>query len=1628
MSDEAASFLASIAELKQRREQQDMERIQALEEDIRRRRAFREERARSISPDKPAQANNFDDAAALRSPSNALGSSPSMPPTMDKPTAPEAPPSPTKDIPEFTGFKSVRSSTSSANANTAQTPDRDSHASPPPSASSLARRGTLSWQQRRPESRGGSRPTSSMGPDASAGAAHAQTEQREPSREDIRASLSKRDPSWFRQTADRGTGSAAYRRSQDDESGKHQSFSSRRGLPGMQPESSQDIEKPDAPSEQESARSGPTSRSTSVRGSGTSSHRFSASTSTSTNSKPDLKSLIEQDAGQQEAYPVSDTSSTAESQTSSGRTMTMSNSQARLGSTAERPGSPTKGMGGFVQSAIMKRSDSVNKRWSAQPSGNLSRQNSMASARGGQGGLQGSYSMPKLEPTPGSRESSHEPSSRPTSSSSNLTNLTMTQGGEKDDTFTRPTMSRHGRSKSVFSSYSATGEDGATSPPGSPSKRFSPTKSSWIESALTRPESPKPSAAKNAQPSWMANIAKAKADRASADSTPRPGTPKKDEGESSRPGSPTKAPFGQGMLKRSDSRDLGLPVRSSTPPFMKEQPQTPAQKPPTLQSDGPSQEADPPLKEDPVLEEQAEKSEVAEPTQQAPSEPEKDTKPVDEARPSTDLTTDRAEPIKSPPIPTSTKPKPEIAPKPETAPKPMTDFRSTLRSRPPPEPKKQETPEFLSKFGSLRKAQTEKYVAPDTFRANIERGKADLNKTDGPVKTPRRDELRESLLAKKDDWQKAKEEGRELPGALHERKASANAPALPSKPEGLARRDMLNRSESNRSIPGLERGREATPEALARHKSLKDRPKVEPPTTKQVGEPTPSPAPSQEPSTIEPLARQTSEPSKIEEPQRASETSKLAARFNPGLANILARGPPAMNNSSNPPSRTASPVVPDQSSSAASPAGEPKAGEPLQDMRKGRAKGPKKSKRGAANTEVSKARQEAVSSLDEPQSQQKPETATESPAEAPAPAPEQTQKPRAPPGSTASIMMASLRGSNQPQEMSKGSEKPVTPAKSPSLSMKSAESPKEPAKDSVPEFAGFGSIKNKAPMPLPDDNKENNDESRPSAKSAAAFWNRQASPKRSEAPPQIQLPSQKDEEAAMRSAGLLASSPARTGGSSGSGDGNSLSVQKSNGQASTPPASTGAPPKPTKSSRIVSGQLGEASLNRGVVDSVAEPTTEAEGLLAKAFGSIPTATKNCTLDVAATISDSRTEATGDVKTIRKSVQEVAHDGTLANLRPREEYTLYDEAVYVCVYSIVNAKSKVSTVYVWQGASAIAPAKDQGQTVAKRLAREHSAQVHVVQQGQEPMGLIQALGGILVTRRGASETAPKQYMLCGRKHIGNIAFDEVDYSVQSFCPGFVYLISFPVTLQETKLYLWKGLSCSTDEISAARLAAMDLSETGEIIEVDNGAEFASFLKIFGRGTMKLNIPKQSELMKKKASAPEKFEAKLFKVQQPEQKGGLFAMFTRRPSWNSSVSRSPSRDGQEIKVEVKHISPFTQADMEAEGIYILDATHHLYVLIGPLFASQQEATRNAVLGQALLFAQEYIAAVEAERQVKQEGFVLFNGVPQDLKVLFRHWDDSKGLWGTAGLMAGSSPYSGNELKLLPLEEVVGAVCRE
>lgn len=362
--------------------------------------------------------------------------------------------------------------------------------------------------------------------------------------------------------------------------------------------------------------------------------------------------------------------------------------------------------------------------------------------------------------------------------------------------------------------------------------------------------------------------------------------------------------------------------------------------------------------------------------------------------------------------------------------------------------------------------------------------------------------------------------------------------------------------------------------------------------------------------------------------------------------------------------------------------------------------------------------------------------------------------------------------------------------------------------------------------------------------------------------------------------------------------------------------------------------------------------------------------------------------------------------------------------------IPEGAAKASHVIVWAGSSSTSANVEAANNAAKAEAKREgsSTQMRLNTQGHEQAELFETLGGILVTRRGARENASKQFMLCGRKHLGHIAFDEVDFALDSLCSAFAYLISFPVTLQETKLYLWKGSSCSNEEIGAAKLAAMDLSETGEIIDVDQGAEFASFLKIFGPTTTKASICPPNRLSQFKASAPDKFTARLFNIQQSDARGGIFSSMFRRPSWGM---RAPAPE-PDVKAEVKEISPFTQSDLDAEGIYLLDAYGELYLLLGPLFVSLQPTNvRNALLAQSLLFASDYaiLSASAEDRPGVPKAKIVFAGCPEGIEWLFRHWDDDNGLWGSGGLMAGSAVSKGKvgeEVESAGVEELVRVVC--
>lgn len=447
-----------------------------------------------------------------------------------------------------------------------------------------------------------------------------------------------------------------------------------------------------------------------------------------------------------------------------------------------------------------------------------------------------------------------------------------------------------------------------------------------------------------------------------------------------------------------------------------------------------------------------------------------------------------------------------------------------------------------------------------------------------------------------------------------------------------------------------------------------------------------------------------------------------------------------------------------------------------------------------------------------------------------------------------------------------------------------------------------------------------------------------------------------------------------------------------------------------------------------------QSTTATGSLLRNSFGTVPKYREPLGIDTQ-TVLSTGVSGLENSKTLRKNVQLVLPDGTSKPLVPQEEYTHYDESTYLCTHTFSNPKgAKTSQNYLWAGSSASESNIEAANTVGKKASREHgSAVVQLVRQGLEPAPFLESMGGIFVTRRGGRDNATKQYMLCGRKHLGHIVFDEVDFSIDSLCAGFVFLVSYPVTLQETKLYLWKGSSCSPEELSAARLAAMDLSETGEIIEVDGGVEFPSFLKIFGANTTKWDVRKPSEIWQQKGAASDKFKARLFRIQRAEAKTGLLTtLWNRRPSWNSlSPARSPAREAEEVKVEAKEITPFTQGQLEADGIYLLDAHSELFILIGPLLASHPDRIRDTLLGQALLFASDYAimsASLEDRRSIPKCS-VLFSGIPRDVKILFRHWDDSRGLWGTAGLMAGSSSLSpGREIKLMPLDEMLTEVCRD
>ena len=115
----------------------------------------------------------------------------------------------------------------------------------------------------------------------------------------------------------------------------------------------------------------------------------------------------------------------------------------------------------------------------------------------------------------------------------------------------------------------------------------------------------------------------------------------------------------------------------------------------------------------------------------------------------------------------------------------------------------------------------------------------------------------------------------------------------------------------------------------------------------------------------------------------------------------------------------------------------------------------------------------------------------------------------------------------------------------------------------------------------------------------------------------------------------------------------------------------------------------------------------------------------------------------------------------------------------------------------------------------------------------------------------------------------------------------------------------------------------------------------------------------------------------------------------------------------------LSPFSQSDLQPGSIYVLDAFFELYIVVGAHAQPQYASFRNA-----LDFAQEYaiLAASMEDRPFVPISTVVLEGIPRDMKSVFRQWRDADSPTITN---VGSGLRRGRSLRIVPLNQALQAV---
>lgn len=135
-----------------------------------------------------------------------------------------------------------------------------------------------------------------------------------------------------------------------------------------------------------------------------------------------------------------------------------------------------------------------------------------------------------------------------------------------------------------------------------------------------------------------------------------------------------------------------------------------------------------------------------------------------------------------------------------------------------------------------------------------------------------------------------------------------------------------------------------------------------------------------------------------------------------------------------------------------------------------------------------------------------------------------------------------------------------------------------------------------------------------------------------------------------------------------------------------------------------------------------------------------------------------------------------------------------------------------------------------------------------------------------------------------------------------------------------------------------------------------------------------------------------------------------------------------------LQIIELSPFSQGDLAPHGIYVLDAFFEMYVIVGARAQSQYASFHNA-----LDFAQEYaiLAAGMEDRPFVPISTVVLEGIPRDLKSVFRKWRDAESptlmvnspvaspASASAGASASGQIKRGRSLRVMPLSQALQAL---